>query len=116
MAVAAVHWLNGEEGARLPLNDRGLAYGDGLFETFEQHTAPGALAPLAQHLSPEERKISERTKLEGTVFELRKFLRLEDLVVLLVAHHSDAADGGCPLHLDLQFWRLAQIKRIPRGR
>lgn len=48
----------------------------GLFDRIEQHTDEADIVPLVEHLAEAEKRIVEQTKLEGTVFELRKFLRL----------------------------------------
>ncbi len=44
--TAVRHWIDGRPGAQLPLSDRGLAYGDGLFETIRVVDGRADLLPL----------------------------------------------------------------------
>ncbi len=39
-------WINGKSSVSLPISDRGLAYGDGVFETVRIHSGQPTLAPL----------------------------------------------------------------------
>jgi len=48
----------------------------GLNHNFEQADSPGTMNAFLTRLTEEEREISKREKLEGTVYELRKFLAL----------------------------------------
>lgn len=48
----------------------------GCMRQFEQATEADAVASFIGDLRDDERAIADRTKLEGTVFDLRKFLRL----------------------------------------
>ncbi|MEM6705740.1 MAG: nucleotidyltransferase domain-containing protein [Acidobacteriota bacterium] len=104
----------------------------GLFERFEQHTDEQSIAPLAVHLLPEEQEVAQRTKLEGSVFELRKLLRLvteanPNLLELLFVRDSEirfSNSAGMLLleHRDLFLtekcrhtfggYALSQLKRI----
>jgi predicted nucleotidyltransferase len=48
----------------------------GILDRIEQVDAPAEIAVLAPWLRPEEREVVAATKLEGTVFEVRKFVTL----------------------------------------
>jgi len=48
----------------------------GCMRTFDQATDPADIATFTVDLRPDERTVAEQTKLEGTVYDLRKFLRL----------------------------------------
>ena len=51
-------------------------YFHGFLARFEQADAPGSMATFFGDLTKEEQEACSRTKLEGSVFELRKFARL----------------------------------------
>lgn len=67
----------------------------GCLRTFEQATEVGA---FVEDLAPGEREVAGRTKLEGTVFDLRKFMRL--------------ATEANPNLLEVLFCRDAEVRRI----
>lgn len=48
----------------------------GFLHKFEQADAPAELVPFLADLTDEERAVAARTKLEGSVYELRKLVRL----------------------------------------
>jgi predicted nucleotidyltransferase len=75
---------------------RGQAYG--LFQSFEQENEPARLAPYFHDLSPEEHVVASRSKLEGTVFALSKFLLL--------------ASEANPNILEILFSREEEIRRL----
>lgn len=68
----------------------------GIGKPFEQADSPEDVAPFASDLTPEEQAIVARTKLEGSVYALRKFARL-------------AADCN-PNILDVLFCRDAELR------
>jgi hypothetical protein len=75
----------------------------GCLRVFEQATEPDAIAAFLHDLAPEERAAAGRSKLEGTVFDLRKFLRL-------------AAEAN-PNLLEVLFCRDAEVRLLtPIGR
>lgn len=78
-------------------------YFHGCMSAFDQVTDPGAIATFSQDLTAAEREIAARTHLEGTVFDLRKFLRL-------------TAEAN-PNLLDLLFCRDEEVRVMtPLGR
>lgn len=48
----------------------------GFTSTFDQSDSPDEIAQLSGFLTPDEREIVKTTKLEGSVYEIRKFFRL----------------------------------------
>jgi hypothetical protein len=70
----------------------------GYLHRFEQTDRPEHLARFAEHLDPAEAAAVARTKLEGVVFELRKFVGL-------------AADAN-PNILDILFCRDAEVRLL----
>ena len=74
------------------------AHFHGLAPTFEQADRPEEIAVFAGDLLPEERAAAARTKLEGTVYEIRKLLRL-------------ALDAN-PNVLDVLFCRDAEVRLL----
>lgn len=79
------------------------AYFLGFAQKFEQADAASEMAVFGDLLDGDERAAVERTKLEGTVYEIRKFLTL-------------AADNN-PNILDVLFCRDAEIRlATPAGR
>lgn len=75
---------------------RAQAYG--LFQSFEQENQPERLAPFFQDLPAEEHATASRSKLEGTVFALSKFLLL--------------ASEANPNILEILFSREQEIRRL----
>lgn len=51
-------------------------YFHGFVHAFEQADSAAMLAPFTEDLNPAERAVAAASKLEGTVYDLRKFLRL----------------------------------------
>jgi len=70
----------------------------GVFSTFEQANRPKQLEPFRSTLRPQEQVAAEHTKLEGTIYALRKFLRL--------------ASEGNPNLLDVVFCRDADVRHV----
>lgn len=69
----------------------------GYRQTFTQADDPAALAPFAADLRPDERAIASRTRLEGSIYALAKFVRL-------------AADAN-PSIIEALFCRDADLRR-----
>jgi len=85
-------------GAALPTRQDVL----GLFERPAQSNTVDELSAFAPDLFPAERIIAKQSKLEGTIYGLRKFLKL--------------AASGNPNLLEILFTRDAEIRRItPEG-
>ncbi len=74
------------------------AHFHGLGATFEQADRPDEMAAFTRDLLPAEREAAARTKLEGTVYEIRKLLRL-------------ALDAN-PNVLDVLFCRDSEVRLI----
>ena len=74
------------------------AHFHGLRSTFEQEDRPREIAAFTGDLLPTERDAAARTKIEGTVYEIRKLLRL-------------ALDAN-PNVLDVLFCRDAELRLI----
>ncbi len=70
----------------------------GIRRPFEQVDDAASMAVFAADLHPEEQRIAARTKLEGAVYGLRKFLRL--------------ATEANPNILDVLFCRDAEVRRL----
>jgi hypothetical protein len=70
----------------------------GFLHRFEQAEGPAAVDPFADTLNEEERAAVAREKLEGVIYELRKFMSL-------------AADNN-PNILDVLFCRDAEVRHI----
>ncbi len=73
-------------------------YYHGYLERFEQADKASEIQPFLQDLTPEEQAISREIKLEGSVYELRKFITL-------------AAQAN-PNILDVLFCREAELRRV----
>lgn len=74
------------------------AYILGFINRFEQADNVSHIAPFLQDLRPEEKEVVAQSKLEGVVYELRKFMEL--------------ASQANPNILDVLFCRDAEIRRI----
>lgn len=75
----------------------------GVFSKFEQADAPSHMEQFRQYLTPDEVNIANTIKLEGVVYDLKKFLSLAAL--------------GNPNILDILFCRDEEIRKIDtRGR
>lgn len=70
----------------------------GFLNTFEQADKPGHLEPFIEHLTSDEQQVVSETKMEGSIYELRKFCKL-------------AADCN-PNILDEIFCRSEEIRYI----
>ena len=77
------HWVNGEAGAALAADDRGFAYGDGVFETFRCHN--GKIHNRALHRERLERGLKvlgidcSRERVEQQLEQGLRWLREHDI-------------------------------------
>lgn len=96
-------WVDGRPATELPLGDRGLAYGDGLFETIAVHGGRATLLPrhLAR-LSEGLRRLSIDLDLVVLEAELQVFFsELGDGVAKLMITRGDGLRGYAPPHPSL---------------
>lgn len=98
-----MHWLTADRGDRLPLDDRGLAYGDGLFETLK--SCDGQIHRLDAHLGRLQRGCAAlrlaNVRLPETRARLQRFAaqrRDADWIKLIVTRGSGARGYAPPAH------------------
>ena len=91
-------WVDGRPAAQLPLGDRGLAYGDGLFETFTVHGGrPSLLAAHLQRLRLGCQRLGIPFDETLVTDELRAFCAaLGEGVVKLIVTRGDGLRGYAP--------------------
>lgn len=104
------HWVDGQPAESLPLEDRGLAYGDGLFETLAvRHGQPLQLERHLSRLAEGCRRLAIAVDLEQVREELELFSRqLGDGVAKLILTRGDGLRGYAPPS-------LASSRRIIMG-
>lgn len=90
-----IHWVDGQPAASLPLEDRGLAYGDGLFETLAvRNGQPLRLQRHLQRLTEGCRRLAIAVDVEQVRDELERFSRqLDQGVAKLILTRGDGLRG-----------------------
>ena len=91
-------WIDGRPAAQLPLTDRGLAYGDGLFETIAvRATRMPLLERHLARLAQGAQRLALPLDLESLRAELEAFAdQLGDGVAKLIVTRGDGLRGYAP--------------------
>ena len=98
--MSTVVWINGKPGSSIPVNDRGLAYGDGIFETVRVASGQPVMAALHwRRLSESARHLGIEISVEQVVQEVALFLseqEVSDGVLKLIVTRGSGGRGYNP--------------------